>query len=140
MKPYKYFDHTADVLYEAYGKSFPDALENAAKALFETIADLTLVGTSKKVSITETAVSESELAAFVLSDLVAQRDAQGLFFRSFAVTRFAETKKGFELTGVARGSPMTPKAGVLDVKAVTHHETKAFQTKGQWTIRVLLDI
>ncbi|MBI4360364.1 archease [Candidatus Micrarchaeota archaeon] len=140
MKPYKFFDHTADVLYEAYGQTFPEALENAAKALFETIADLTLVGTSKKVTIRETALSESELAAFVLSDLVAERDAHGLFFRSFAVTRFAETKDGFVLEGVARGAPMSAKAGVLDVKAVTHHETKAERKNGNWVVRVLLDI
>ncbi len=140
MEPYKFFDHTADVLYEAYGKSFPEALENAAKALFATIADLTLVGTSKKVTITETAPTESELAIHVLSNLVAERDAQGLFFRSFAVTRFASTKDGFTLTGTARGAPMSAKAGILDVKAVTHHETKVFHEKGAWTIRVLLDI
>lgn len=140
MLPYKFFDHTADVLYEAYGKTFPEALENAAKALFVTIADVSLVGTSEKVTITESAPTESELVIHVLSNLVAERDAQGLFFRSFAVTRFAETKDGFTLTGTARGAPMTPKAGILDVKAVTYHETKVFHEKGTWTIRVLLDI
>ena len=139
-KPYKFFDHTADILYESYGATFEEALENAALALFETIADLKKVKATKTVKIREWAPNRDELAVRVLSDLVAQRDAQSLFFKTFSVTKMEEKDGGFALQGEAKGSPMTPEAGLLDVKAVTHHETKAVQSKGKWTIRVLLDI
>ncbi len=139
-KAFKFFDHTADILYEGYGSTYPEALENAAAALFETIADLKKVKSIKSVKIREWAPNRDELAVRVLSDLVAQRDALGLFFKTFSVTKIEEKDGGYALEGVAKGSSMTPEAGLLDVKAVTHHETKAFENKGRWTVRVLLDI
>ncbi len=139
-KAFKFFDHTADILYEAYGKTYEEALENAALALFETIADLKKVKTTRTVKIREWAPNRDELVVRVLSDLVAERDARGLFFKTFSVSKVEEKDGGFALQGEAKGSPMTPVAGLLDVKAVTHHETKAFQQKGKWTVRVLLDI
>ncbi|MBI2444907.1 archease [Candidatus Micrarchaeota archaeon] len=139
-KRFKFFDHTADILYEGYGSSYGDALQNAAAALFETIADLKKVKATKTVKIREWAPNRDELAVRVLSDLVAQRDAQSLFFKTFTVTSIVEKDGGFALEGVAKGSAMSPEAGMLDVKAVTHHETKAFENKGKWTVRVLLDI
>lgn len=137
---FKFFDHTADILYEGYGATYADALESAALALFDTIADLKKVKTTKTVRIWEWAPNRDELAVRVLSDLVAQRDAEGLFFKTFSVEKIEEKDGGFALEGVAKGSPMSPEAGLLDVKAVTHHETKAFEKKGKWTVRVLLDI
>ncbi|MBI5226360.1 archease [Candidatus Micrarchaeota archaeon] len=139
-KAFKFFDHTADILYEGYGATFEEALENASLALFETIADLKKVKTTKSVAIREWAPNYDELAVRVLSDLVAQRDARGLFFKTFTVTNLVAKDGGFSLEGVAKGSAMSPTAGLLDVKAVTHHETKAFEKKGKWTVRVLLDI
>ncbi len=140
MKPFKFFDHTADILYEATGRTFEEALQNAALALFETTADLGKVAAAKSVPIKEAAPTLNELATHVLSDLVAERDARGLFFKSFKVEKFAKTSKGFELEGIAKGSPMQAEAGKLDVKAVTHHQTRVTEAKGKWTIRVLLDI
>ncbi len=139
-KPFKFFDHTADILYEAYGATFEEALQNAALALFETIASLEKVKATKTVAIREWAPNRDELVVGVLSDLVAERDARGLFFKTFSVTNLVPKDGGYALKGVAKGSPMTPEAGLLDVKAVTHHETKAFENKGKWTVRVLLDI
>ena len=40
MKKYKFFDHTADVLFEAYGNTLGELFENAALATQETQADL----------------------------------------------------------------------------------------------------
>lgn len=140
MKRFKFFDHTADILYEAYGDSFENALENAAAALFETIADLKKVKTSKTVVIREWAPNRDELVVRVLSDLVAQRDAEGLFFKTFSVTKIEKKDGGLALEGVAKGAPMSPQAGLLDVKAVTHHQTRVLEKKGRWTVRVLLDI
>ena len=31
---YRFLEHTADIMFEAYGGSYPEALQNAAKAMF----------------------------------------------------------------------------------------------------------
>ncbi|HLD76286.1 MAG TPA: archease [Candidatus Norongarragalinales archaeon] len=140
MEKYRFFDHTADILYEAYGSTFQEALENAALALFELIADTSKTEASVSVTIQQKGATLGELAIYVLSDLVAQRDARGLFFKEFKVTELKKLHHAFKLTGVARGFPMTQELGLMDVKAVTHHETEAFEKEGVWTVRVLLDI
>ncbi|MEK6922189.1 MAG: archease, partial [Nanoarchaeota archaeon] len=40
MKKYNFFDHTADVMFEAYGKTLNELFENAALATQETQVDL----------------------------------------------------------------------------------------------------
>ena len=37
MKQYEFLEHTADILFKAYGSSFEEALSNSALALFETV-------------------------------------------------------------------------------------------------------
>ena len=39
MKQYEYFDHTADVLFKAYGKTKEERFSNAALAFFNVIVD-----------------------------------------------------------------------------------------------------
>ena len=39
MKGYKFKDHTADVLFEAYGKSLNEVFENSAYAFFDMTAN-----------------------------------------------------------------------------------------------------
>ncbi len=137
---YRFFDHTADVLFEAYGTSFEEALENAAQALLHTIADVEKAVPTESVPIHAKARNLDELVAYVLSDLVAERDARGLFFTSFKVESLTKNRGGFHLSGHAKGIAMTLDRGLMDVKAVTHHETRAFEKEGIWTVRVLLDI
>ena len=36
---YKFLEHTADVMFESYGKSYEEALENAAKAMFSILGN-----------------------------------------------------------------------------------------------------
>ena len=140
MERYRFLEHTADILYEAYGGSFEEALENAALALFDIIADTGNLKTTQTVTLNQKGTTLDELVVVVLSDLVSQRDARGLFFKSFKVTDLKKLHNAYRLTGIAFGFPMSPERGLMDVKAVTHHETKAFEENGRWTVRVLLDI
>jgi SHS2 domain-containing protein len=39
MEKFKFFEHTADVEFEAYGKTLEEAFENAALAMFSVMTD-----------------------------------------------------------------------------------------------------
>ena len=39
MDKYKFFEHTADAKFQAYGKSVEEAFSNAALAMFSVITD-----------------------------------------------------------------------------------------------------
>ncbi len=140
MDKFVFLEHTADVLFEAQGFSFEEALENAALAMFSTISDVGALAEDESVELEERGESLEELSAFVLSDLLAESEAQELFLKEFKVSEFKKLDGGFYLKGVALGESMSPEKGKANVKAVTHHECKVWQEGNLWKVRVLLDI
>ncbi|VVB68523.1 Protein archease [Candidatus Norongarragalina meridionalis] len=136
----RYLEHKADVLFEASGASFREALEEAARALFETIADAKKVKATKKIVVKQSAKKLDELLVFTLSDLLTQGDVHELFFARFKVKKFGKKGDVFFVEGTAEGAPMTPRLGRTSVKAVTLHESRVVEKDGKWTARVLLDV
>ncbi|MFH1107545.1 MAG: archease [Candidatus Micrarchaeota archaeon] len=137
---YRYMGHTADVMYEAYGQSFEKALENAALALFEVIADTRKIRAAKKVELREKAETLEDLAGFVLSDLNSESDAREIFFKRMKAGKLERTKDGYSIGFTAEGEPYSVEKGRSHVKAVTKHETQVEEKGGKWRIRILLDI
>ena len=144
MEPFEFKPHTVDVLFEAHGFTFEQALEHAALAMFTTIAEVHKVHGETRIAIEEKAETLEELVAYTLGDLLSELDSREMFFNSFKVTAFKQTAAGLELKGYATGGDATPELGGTVVKAVTHHEIKVEKQehdgREQWVIRVLLDI
>lgn len=144
MQPFEYKEHVVDVLYEAYGFSFENCLENAAAAMFNVIADTKKVHGKEKVVVEEKAETLEELVGFVLSDLLSELDAREIFLKEFKVNSFKQGKDGYSLKGTAYGSDAEPELGGTVVKAVTYHEIKVEKEEKNgsehWKITVLLDI
>ncbi len=140
MEKFVFLEHTADVLVEASGFSFEEALENAALAMFSTIASTEELGELDSIEIEERGESLEELAAFTLSSLLAEAQAEELFLKKFKVEEFKKLDGGFFVKGKAWGEEMSAEKGKTDVKAVTHHECKVWQEGSTWKLRVLLDI
>jgi len=140
MKSHKFLEHTADVLFEASGDSFEEALEASADAFFETACDVKKVGKDKEVEVKEKAGNLEDLVIFVLSDLLSEMDAQEIFLGKFKVEKFGKKDGEFFLEGKAWGADKTVDAGKALVKAVTHGMMKVEEKNGKWKIRVLLDI
>lgn len=139
-KKFRFLEHTADVMFEAFGKSFGEALENAALALFETIADTRKIKPKTRIALEEKAEKLEDLASFVLSDLVAESDARELFFKKIAAKKFVKKDGNYFIRVVAAGEPYSVENGRTHVKAVTRHETQVEEKDGKWRIRILLDI
>ncbi len=140
MKSHRFLEHTADVLLEASGSSFEEAVEAAADALFETVADVKKLGEEKKVEISEEAQDLGSLVVFTLSDLLSEMDAEEIFLKRLKVEKFEKAEGNFILEGTAYGSPQKRELGNTSVKAVTHHLLQVEEKNGKWKIRLLLDI
>ncbi len=138
---YRYLSHTADVMFEAFGGSFEEALENAAAALFEVIADTRIIKAVRKVELREKAPNLEDLASFVLADLNSESDAREIFFKEMKVTKMTVENGVYSVAFSAAGEPYSVEKGRSHVKAVTRHETQVEKTSGgKWRIRILLDI
>lgn len=133
-------DHKADMFIEAYGKSYPEALENCAEGLFETIADTKGLKEKEKMFVMEKAAGLTELTTYILNRIVSEGDAKEMMFKRLKVRNFEEKQGMFFIEAEVYGQEAVHKLGRMYVKAVTHHEATVEEKKGKWTIKILPDI
>jgi SHS2 domain-containing protein len=129
---YRFLEHTADLMFEAYGKSYQEAFQNAAHAMFSVF------GSAKEKERIELAVSAhnlEELTVQALADVLSYSDTHEIVFSRLEVLKF-DLKK-LELVFAVFGEKKQPRD---TVKAVTYHEMMVKEEKGNWTIRILLDV
>ena len=131
-KNFRFLEHTADIMFEAYGKSYTEALENAAHAMFSVFGS---AAEREKATFTITAHNIEELTVQSLADLLAYMDTNEIVFSRMKVLKFDAKKNSVELE--AFGEKKQPRDAV---KAVTYHELAVTQDKKGWIIRVLLDV
>jgi len=132
QKPYLFLEHTADILFEAYGQTYSEAFENSAHAMLSVFGT---AGAHERASFSVTAHNIEELTVQALADLLAHMDTHEMVFSRVQVTAFDAEKKHIEFT--AFGEKKQPRD---TVKAVTYHELMVKEGKEGWTIRILLDV
>lgn len=137
---YKLLPHTSDVLFEAHGRTLEEALENAALAMFETLADTKRLGEERHYDVDERSHRLEDLVSITLGDLLSLSDAENVFFKRLHVAEVKCSERECRVKGTAYGETRTRAKGRTDVKAVTFHETRAHKTPDGWVVRVLLDI
>lgn len=131
-KGYKFLEHTADIMFESYGKSYPEALENAARAMFSVFGS---AGEGEKASFSVTAHNIEELTVQSLADLLAYMDTHEIVFSRMKVLSFNAASNSVELE--AYGEKKRPRDAV---KAVTYHEMMVKEENGNWAITIILDV
>ena len=82
---YRFIDHTADVMFEAFGSSLSKVFENAALATFEVQCDLKKVDKKIKKKIKLKNENVENLLFDFLEELIYLKDAKYLVFSKFAV-------------------------------------------------------
>ena len=134
MQPekYRFLEHTADIMFEAYGKSYEEAFENSAHAMFSVFGD---AGAGQRAVFSVTAHNIEELTVQALADMLAYMDTGEIIFSKARVLSYDAKKHSLEIE--AFGEKKRPRDSV---KAVTYHELMVAHDKLGWTIRVLLDV
>lgn len=136
---YKFLEHTADVVFESYGKDYEEALENAAEAMFSVIGDIKKIRAKESFTIEEEANSLENLTVFCLSNLLSESEIRNLLLCKIKVEKFSEKDGKFHLKAKAFGEEKINEKAKDLVKAVTYHELKVERNK-KVKIRVLLDV
>ncbi len=134
---FELLDHTADIGALAYGRTLPEAFENAALAMFSVMADLSTVGEKEVRDIEVEGDSPEELLVAWLSELLYLSDTQQMVFRRFAIDQMDH-----HLRGQAWGEPIDRDRHALGsgVKAVTRHLLAIDEKEGLHRIQVIFDI
>ena len=138
MKKFRVLEHTADVGFEAFGRTREEAFVNAARALMHLIVELDSIDPREEVSIEVRGADPETLLVNWLSEILYLHDAERWLFRDFRIKRLEYD----ELTAVARGEKLQrPKHHLkLLVKAITYHQLALEESPQGWRAQVYVDI
>jgi len=137
---YKFLeDLTSDVLFEAYGKTFEELLENVALAMFSVICDINQVKPLKSIKIEITSQDERTLLYDWLNELLLQSEIKGMFLSKFKVQK-VEHLKGLHLLAIVFGEDISPDKGRTVVKGVPYYGFELKRAKSGYKAKVALDI
>jgi SHS2 domain-containing protein len=131
MEKYKFLEHTADILFEAYGETYEQAMENAAEAISKAVADK--VEKTEEFEFTEKGEDVEDLTAKVLQDFVVECEIRVILPGGMKIFFDEENMSVRAKCWGGEGEAKT------QIKGVTYGMLKVERNK-IWKIRVLLDI
>jgi len=134
MEKYKFLEHTADIKFQAFGKTLEDVFENSALAMTKAMFEGKIKEVKKKKINVKGKDYESLLYNF-LEELLFLLDS-GNFFLSSCKVKIS----GCELSADLIGDSVKNYSPSLDVKAVTYNQMFVKQTSEGWVAQVVLDV
>lgn len=131
---------TADVAFEAVGKTLEELFVECARATFEAMVDTRLLAMQDKKIIELESEEVDQLLFDWLAELVYLKDSEYMLFREFDVK--IDKNKFYQLKAKVTGERIDTKKHELrnDVKAVTYHLFYVKKEDKRWKARVVLDI
>ena len=137
MAKYKFIDHTADVMFEAYGGNLNKLFENSGLALQELQVELKNV---KPKIIREIHLENKSVEMLLfdfLQELIFLKDTEQLIFSKIKIN-----VKDNKLNAICYGEKIDIKKHEckVDAKAITLHKYEVKKEKDKWIARVIVDI
>jgi len=136
-KKFKFLEHTADIKFQAYGKTVEKAFENSAMAMFNSMYD-GKIKSKKKIKIKAKGKDFESLLYNFLEELLVLFDSEGFFLSE--INNLKINKEEFSLEAEVEGSKAEDYEIHIDVKAITYNEMFVKQEKGKWICQVVLDV
>jgi SHS2 domain-containing protein len=141
MRRFEYFDHTADVMFRAYGRDFEEALSNAVLAVYNVITDTEKVASKAERSFTVSSAKRESLVYDVFEELLFLLDTEGFLCREVSSLSVVEKDGSLEASVTLVGDADISSYEVVgDIKAPTYHEMALGVEDGVFFIQAVLDI
>lgn len=132
---YKFLPHTADVKFQAYGKSLNKAFENAALAISETISRGEKISSKKKKKISVEGNDKESLLYNFIEELLYLIDAE-----NFVVSKAKVSIKENKLKAEISGDDASNYTNLDHIKAATYSEMYIKKTNKGWEIQTVVDV
>ena len=138
MESFRILGHTADIGFEAFGKTREEVFVNSARALQSLMVDLDAIAPRDEIEIRVEGADPASLLVNWLSDILYRIDADGRLFHDFEIRSLGDRS----LAAIARGEPFDHARHPvnLQVKAITYHQLALDQTPQGWRAQVYVDI
>jgi len=138
MKTYTLIDHTADLGIHVLGTDPKDLFQNAARAMFEQIAEIEALEGTEAVAIHLTGEDRPDLMVNWLRELLYHWHVKGLLLRDAQIQLISDK----ELTAQANFDPYAPDRHVIkrEIKAVTYHQIQVKSGPEGWESKIIFDV
>ncbi|MBS3143839.1 archease [Candidatus Woesearchaeota archaeon] len=132
---YEYLEHTADIKFQAFGKTMKEAFSNSAYAMMNVIFEEKVrEKIIKKIKIN--GIDEKSLLYNFLEEILFLLNTE-----FFLLSRIKKIEiKSKELTAELTGDNSKEYKLGLDIKAVTYNDMFIKKEKDKFTIQVVIDI
>lgn len=135
---FKFFEHTADMKFQGFGKTLEEAFENSAYALISIMTKDKIKSRIKKKIYVKGKDKENLLYAF-LEEFLFLLDSEDFLLGKIEKIKIKENKK-YELEAEVSGDKSSNYEFNLDVKAITYNEMFVKKEKDKWACRVVVDV
>jgi SHS2 domain-containing protein len=138
MESFRILEHTADIGFEAFGKTRAEVFANSGRALQSLMVDLDQIAPRDELEIRVEGSDAPSLLVNWLGEILYRIDADARLFHDFQVQSLDDRS----LVAVARGEPFDRARHQvnLQVKAITYHQLSLDLTPGGWRAQVYVDI
>lgn len=138
---FRYLDHMADTIVEAYGRNLEEAFENSGRALVNIMFEVDQITVKKVIRINAQGSDIKNLLYCWLEKILLLVLVDEFIPSEFDANIVIE-KSGIFLSAIARGENIDLQRHVyhIEVKAITYHEMSIEQGKDTTTIRYLVDL
>ncbi|MEK6817541.1 MAG: archease [Nanoarchaeota archaeon] len=136
-KKFKFLTHTADIKFQASGKTLKEVYENSALALFNTIYDKKIKN-KKKFKISVKGHDLESLLYNFLEEMLVLIDSKNFLPAKIKILNF--NKKTFKIEAEILGDDAENYQISMHVKAITYNEMFIKGEKNKFMTQVVLDI
>ncbi len=140
---FRFLEHTADVLVEAWGPTLEAAFEEMARGMFEIMTDTSKVEPKQKIEVHVCGFDLENLLYRWLEELLYYHDSQNLVFSKFVVKRIEKrSDEEICLDAEVWGEPFDRERHEprTVVKAVTYAGMKIEKRDDKWVASTVFDI
>ncbi len=139
MRKYKFLEHTADVKFQAFGKTLEKAFENASYALINIMCKEKIKPLIKKQIKIKGKDLENLLYNF-LEEFIFLLDSKDFLLGKIKNLKINKKNGDYELIVEALGDNAKNYKTELDVKAITYNEMFVKKQKDKFICQVVVDV
>ena len=137
-KSYEFLDHTADIAVRIYGKTLPEIFINAARAMFEVLAERRegAHGPRIAIGISLTGNTQEELLIRWLNELLFLYATKELVFFDYQIHQASIDGLEATVTGESTADYIIN----TEIKAATYHQLEIQQTPDGLQAEIIFDV
>jgi SHS2 domain-containing protein len=140
MEKYKFFHHTADAKFQAFGQTLEETFAHAALAVASLMWDWKKIAEKIDISVTVEGKDLEQLLVYFLEEILYLLDTQDFLLGSVDNVQIEQKEKDWRLRALFRGDIYASGYEIYgDVKAITYNEI-VIKDRAPFMVQVVTDL